>query len=160
MNSILWRLTLKLKRKSYFAQIVLFFAASLISYLFVLPFIFMIDQLIGENSNGPDLDWWVVVIILGPILETYLFQHLPFKLLQKWNLTKRKYGIYIVITTIVFSLLHCYSLQYIIAVIPGGIILAYVYVFYCKSMRKAFWSTTIIHSLRNSVAVFAFVFEK
>lgn len=159
MNSILWRLTLRLKRKSYIAQISIFFAAFFILSLFVLPIILMVDQLMGENDNGPELDLWFLVIILVPILETYLFQHFPFKLMQKWKRTKHKYGLYIALSAIAFSLSHCYSLQYIIMVIPGGVLLGYIYVFYSKNLRKAFWTTTIIHALKNSVAIFALMFE-
>lgn len=160
MKSILWRLTLKLKRRNYWIQISIFIAASFLMILFVLPFIFLADQIIGENTNGPELDLWIGIIILVPILETYLNQKLPFILMQKWNLTKGKYGFYIVLSAVVFALLHCYSLQYIIAVLPGGLVLGYIYVFYSKNPRRAFWSTALIHAIKNSVAVLALLFDK
>lgn len=79
--------------------------------------------------------------------------------MQKWKLTKHKYGLYIFTSATLFSLSHYYSLQYIIAVIPVGVLLGYIYVFYSKSLRKAFWTTTLIHAIKNSVAIFALVFE-
>lgn len=160
MNSILWRLTLRLKRKNYITQIGLFFSATFIMTIFILPILLLVDQVVGENTNGPGIDWWFGIVIIAPILETYLNQKLPFILMQKWSFTKRKYGLYIVVSAIAFALLHCYSLQYIIAVFPVGLVLAYVYLFYSKNPKIAFWSTTLIHALKNSVAILAFAIEK
>ena len=160
MNSILWRFTLRLKRKSYFTQIAIFMAASFLMTIFVVPFLFLADRLVGENSNGPNIDWWVGIIIVAPILETYLNQKLPFILLQKWNKTRGKYGFYMVLSALVFAAMHCYSIQYIIAVLSAGFVLAYTYAFYSKNPKIAFWSTTLIHALKNTVALLAFVFEK
>lgn len=159
MNSFLWRLTLRLKRKSYIAQIAIFFSASFLMIFFVFPFIFLADQIIGENTSGPDLNWFIV-ILLAPILETYLNQMLPFLLMQKWNLTKRKYGLYVVLSASIFAAMHSYSIQYVIAIFPVGLVLSYVYVFYSKNPRVAFWSTTMIHALKNSVALLALTIEK
>jgi hypothetical protein len=160
MKSIFWRITLKLKRKSYFSQLAIFSAASFLMTLFVLPLIFLADRILGENSNGPKIDWWIGILIIVPILETYFNQKLPFILLQKWEKTKSKYGIYLLLSAMVFAGMHGYSIQYIIAVFPAGLVLAYVYVFYCRNPRIAFWSTTIIHALKNSVALLALVLEK
>ena len=160
MNSILWRLTLRLKRKSYIAQIAIFFAATFVMTLFILPLLFMVDQIMGENTNGPDLSMWFAVIILVPILETYLNQRLPFLLMQKWCFTKGKYGLYIALSAIIFASLHTYSLQYVIAVFPCGLVLGYLYTFYSKKPKIAFWTATLIHMLKNSVAVVAILFDK
>jgi len=160
MNSFLWRLTFRLKKKSYFVQIALFFCASFLMILFVLPFIFLADQIVSESTNEPNINWWVGIIILVPLIETYMNQKLPFILMQKWNKTKGRYGLYMLLSALVFAAMHCYSIQYIIAVFPAGLVLSYVYVFYSKNPKIAFWSTTIIHALKNSVALLALAFEK
>jgi membrane protease YdiL (CAAX protease family) len=127
--------------------------------IFFIPILLLADQFIGENTNGPEINWWFGIVIVAPILETFLNQKLPFTLMQKWSATKRKYGLYIWVSAIAFALLHCYSLQYVIIVIPAGLVLSYVYLFYSKNPRIAFWSTTLIHALKNSVAVLSMVFE-
>ena len=114
MKSIFWRMTLKLKRIPYWAQMSIFFVSTFLIALCVVPFILLTDVLVGENNEGPDLSSWLFIIILIPILETFINQHLPFKLMQKWNWTKNRYGLYILLSAILFGLIHTYSLQYMI----------------------------------------------
>jgi membrane protease YdiL (CAAX protease family) len=153
MKKIIWRLTLKLKRKSLMTQIIIFYVLSFLIVFSVIPFLILTDSIIGENNNGPDFELgigsWILVVIIAPILETFLNQWLPFKLMQKWSLTKNKYGIYILISAIIFGLCHTYSLQYILFAFSVGLILGYTYFFYSKTPKLAFWITTLIHGLRN-----------
>jgi len=153
MKSIFWRMTLKLKRKPYWAQIVTFYFSSFLVVLCVLPLLFLADNQ-SEGENGPDISSWILVIVLAPILETLLSQYFPFWLMQKWSLTKNKYGFYIFSSAIVFGLAHTYSLQYMIFAFSVGLILGYTYFFYSKTPKIAFWLTTLIHSLRNGLAFF------
>jgi membrane protease YdiL (CAAX protease family) len=153
MKSIFWRTTLKLKRKPYYIQIGIFFLSSFLIVICVLPFIALTDIVAGENTEGPDVSLWMLAIIFAPMLETLLNQHLPFKLMQKWSWTKNKYGLYIVFSAIIFGICHTYSLQYMIFAFSVGLILGYMYYFYSKKPGKSFWSTTLIHALRNSVAI-------
>ena len=153
MKSIFWRMTLKIKRKPYWIQIVTFYFSSFLIILFVLPLLFLVDNP-SENTNGPDLSSWIIVVALAPIVETLLIQYLPFWLIQKWSLTRNKYGLYIFTSAIVFGLCHTYSLRYMIFAFSVGLILGYTYFFYSKTPKIAFWSTTLIHSLRNGLALF------
>ena len=114
----------------------------------------MNDILNGENTNGPNTTSWILVIILAPILETFFNQYLPFKLFQNFTWTRNKYGLYILTSAIVFGLGHTYSLRYMIFAFSLGLILGYTYFFYSKTPKTAFWSTTLIHSLRNGFAFF------
>ena len=153
MKSIVWRMTLKLKRKPYWVQIVTFYLSSFLIVLCVLALLVLADKL-SESGNGPDVSSWIIVIVLGPILETLLNQYLPFWLLQKWSWTRNKYGLYIFASATVFGLCHTYSLQYMIFAFSVGLILGYTYFFYSKTPKTAFWSTTLIHALRNGFALF------
>lgn len=155
MRSLFWRMTLKLKRMPYWAQMSIFFVSSFLIVLSVIPFIALTFVLEGESTEGPDLSSWFFLIILIPILETFIHQHLPFKLMQSWSWAKNKYGLYIIVSAIVFGLIHTYSLQYMIFAFSVGLILGYMYFFYSKTPRKSFWSTTLIHALRNLVAFLA-----
>jgi hypothetical protein len=118
-----------------------------------LPLLFLADNP-SDSTNGPNMSSWILVIVLAPILETLLNQYLPFWLIQKWSWTRNKYGLYIFASAIVFGLCHTYSLQYMIFAFSVGIILGYTYFFYSKTPKTAFWSTTLIHSLRNGFALF------
>ena len=149
MRSMLWKLTLKLKRKPYWVQMMLFYFSSFLIVCCVIPVILIIDMHKGMNTNGPDLTSWILVLILAPIFETFLNQYLPFKLLQKWTWSKNKYGLYIITSAIIFGLMHTYSLQYMVFAFSVGLILGYNYFFYSKTPNRAFWSTTLIHGLRN-----------
>ncbi|MBW8333661.1 MAG: CPBP family intramembrane metalloprotease [Prolixibacteraceae bacterium] len=155
MKSLLWRMTLKLKRKPYWIQMCIFFVSSFLIVLSVIPFIALSFVLEGESTEGPDSSSWFLIIILVPILETFIHQHLPFKLMQNWSWAKNKYGLYILVSAIVFGLVHTYSFQYIIFAFSVGLILAYMYFFYSKNPRISFWSTTLIHALRNLIAFLA-----
>ncbi len=152
MKSLLWRLTLKLKRKPFLIQILILFSLSFVFVVSVLPFIFLTELSIGENNTKPEFKDLVTVAIIVPILETLIHQYLPFKLMQMWSLTKSKYGLYILLSAIIFGLWHYYSLQYIIFAFSVGLILGYTYCFYSKTPTVAFWSTALIHCLRNSIA--------
>ena len=155
MKSIFWRMTLKLKRKPYWVQMCIFCISCYLIAFSMAPFIVATDRLIGENTERPEVSSWFLLIILAPIFETFINQHLPFKLMQKWSWSKNKYGLYILVSAIVFGLLHTYSLQYMIFAFSGGLILAYMYFFYSKTPGKSFGSTTLIHAIKNSVAVLA-----
>jgi hypothetical protein len=121
----------------------------------------MNDILNGENTNGPNTTSWILVIILAPILETFFNQYLPFKLFQNFTWTRNKYGLYIFSSAIVFGFMHTYSLQYMIFAFSVGLVLGYTYFFYSKAPNKAFWSTTLIHALRNSfVMLIAVISDK
>jgi hypothetical protein len=152
MKSLFWKFTLKLKRKPFLIQFLILFSLSIIIVASVLPFIFLTDLTIGENNTKPEFKYFISAAVIIPILESLLNQYLPFILMQKWSLTKRKYGLYIIISAIIFGLCHCYSIQYMIFAFSLGLILGYTYYFYSKTPKIAFWSITLIHSLRNSIA--------
>ena len=160
MRSIIWRLTLKLKRKSYLTQMSIFYFSSFLIVLAVLPFIFLTDITLDENSNGPTVSEWIIVSLFVPLFETFLFQQLPFKIMQNWSLTTNRYGIYILLSAIIFGLSHWYSLQYMIFAFAVGLVLGYMYFFYSKTPKVAFWSTVLIHGLRNLIACIAIWFDK
>lgn len=134
-------------------QIIIFYISSFLIVCSVLPLLVLTDSIIGDNNNGPDIGVgigsWIFVAIIVPIFETLLNQKLPFNILQNWNLTKNKYGFYILISAIIFGLFHTYSLQYILFAFSVGLILGYTYFFYSKTPKLAFWITTLIHGLRN-----------
>jgi len=148
MKSFLWKLTLRLKRKPYWAQIILFYFSSFLIVICFIPLL-LLAELQSESTEGPDINSWIIIILIAPFLETLVFQYFPFWFMQKWIWLKTKKGLYIIVSAMLFGLSHTYSLSYIIMAFSVGLILAYIYFFYSKTTKLAFWSTTLIHSLRN-----------
>ncbi len=159
MKSFFWRITLKLKRKPYWFQIAILFLFSYIIVLSVLPLLFVAETLNSGSDSGPGSLSIISVVIFAPFLETILNQYLPFKFLQTFTWTKNKCGFYVVGSAIIFGLCHCYSIQYIIFAFAVGLILGYTYLFYSNSPKKAFWSTTLIHALRNGMVVLSAYYQ-
>ena len=150
MKTLIWRLTFFLKKRPYWLQITIFFFLSLLIAIGAYPFKIVIDKVLGETVSAPKTNSWFVVGIVAPIFETFINQYLPFKLFQNYDRLKNKYGLYILSSAIVFGLTHWYSIQYIIFALFVGLVLGYSYFFYSKTPIKAFWSTALLHSLRNT----------
>lgn len=150
MKTLIWRLTFFLKKRPYWLQITIFFFLSLLIAIGAYPFKIVIDKVLGETVSAPKTNSWFVVGIVAPVFETFINQYLPFKLFQNYDRLKNKYGLYILSSAIVFGLMHWYSIQYIIFALFVGLVLGYSYFFYSKTPIKAFWSTALLHSLRNT----------
>jgi uncharacterized membrane protein YccC len=122
----------------------------------------MTNLIMGDTNSGPEfgkgIDSWIFVGLVVPIVETFLNQKLPFVLLQSWNLTKNKYGLYVLLSAILFGLCHTYSVQYLLFAFSVGLILGYTYLFYSKTPKLAFWVTSLIHSLRNLTTLMLIAF--
>lgn len=153
MKSFFWRMTLKLKRKPYWLQISILFIFSYLIVVSALPFLFLAELADPGNTNGPGLAGWVSIIVFAPLFETFFNQYLPFKLMQKWSYIKTKSGVYVFLSALIFGLCHCYNIKYMIFAFSVGLILGYTYLFYSKTPSKAFWSTTLIHAVRNTMVI-------
>jgi membrane protease YdiL (CAAX protease family) len=86
-----------------------------------------------------------LIVILAPIFETYLGQYLFFK-----NLTGRlpQWAI-VLLSGLVFGLLHHYNIGYVLYAIPSGLLLSVSYAFRLRS--NPFVSTTLIHAAYNLI---------
>jgi membrane protease YdiL (CAAX protease family) len=91
-----------------------------------------------------------IIVIVAPIVETYLTQYLFFK-----NLTGRlPQWTIILLSGLVFGLLHHYNIGYILYAIPSGLLLSVSYAFRLHS--NPFVCTTLIHAIYNLIG---FVFN-
>lgn len=150
---------LLLKREPYWLQIVIFFLGSIVVTILSAPFIYFTEQVTEKGNPGPDTKLFVTILLVAPVLETYFNQHLIFKIMQYWSATKKKYGLYIILSSLIFGILHTYSAKYVVYAFTVGLTLSYIYFFYCKNPKKAFWSTALVHFLRNSLAYIFLLFE-
>jgi len=147
-----------LLRKPYALQLLLFLLAGYATIIILTPFALIVDALtnIQEFNEAPDpsdLEQILPVVIIAPILETLLCQHLIFLIFRKWIHIKNKYDWAIIVSSILFGLGHMYDVIYIIFAFLQGLTLAYCYYFYKRNIVKAFWSTAIVHAIHNGISV-------
>jgi len=93
---------------------------------------------------------FLLLVLIGPLLETLIFQHLPIIILPKIiKNIQEKYLIFI--SAILFGLSHSYNITYIIFTFLGGIILAYYYFLSIKRKEQAFLNIFLIHLILNFI---------
>ena len=136
-----------------------FIAKMAIGGLFLFPFFSIEDEPFGaDRLAGSNLLFGIIsLVILVPILETFLFQQLPISVVSKFS--KNKY-LQVFVSAVLFGITHPYSLLYIIYTIFAGIVLATGFILYKEvhGTRKAFCVTALVHGLVNLVAVLAIIF--
>lgn len=91
--------------------------------------------------------------VFAPLIETLISQKLMITALQWIPFFNKRALLVILISGIIFSLGHYYSVSYIITILPTGILLPYAYVIYEKKKFSAYWMVAIIHALKNLIAV-------
>lgn len=129
--------------------------------VFISPILILLGLDPSVDLGGPDFGDLspyaisFIAVIIAPILETFIFQYLPVKLLSGRIPTL---GV-ILISSIFFAVAHAgYSIWYAILVFPLGVILVYVYIHYSHEKITPYWMTTLIHAFRNMLALFAMYF--
>ncbi len=153
IKKILIRLNFFFYRKNYFVQLLLFYIVSWCMTLFFFPLMYLSTNILGSAESGPNMKNWFVVIIVAPIIETFINQFGVFKILNKIKIIRDKQGLIIFISAFIFGITHAYNLSYMLFGFSMGIVLAYIYYIFHHNPQKAFWSTAIIHSFRNFTAI-------
>lgn len=96
---------------------------------------------------------YLIGVIIGPLLETLIFQALIIYVVCR-IIKRPRYNLYasVLISAIAFGLNHCYNPYYVLYTFLIGIILAFVY--YISRYRRMSPTLTvfIIHALLNFIA--------
>lgn len=133
-----------------------------IAYLLLIS-LFIPSFYLGEWLNLPETDitklgmmdaiWYriLMVVLLGPILETFLFQAMPYYFLNMFNFMKRHAWISIVLPSIIFGSLHMISIQYFLLALMMGLVFQFTYHVRSRS-GDPFLSTYLLHVLLNGMA--------
>jgi len=97
---------------------------------------------------------FLLVVVLGPLAETIIFQYLPLKACQKW-FSKHKYSICITIVfaSIVFALIHLPRVRNICSAFLSGLIYCFVCFVFMRKKRRPILYTTILHGCYNFIAI-------
>ncbi|SHF16988.1 hypothetical protein SAMN02745195_02000 [Thermoanaerobacter uzonensis DSM 18761] len=131
--------------------------------LTMVVFSFLIDNVIAIytnisniNFNGPKFDMspilmLILVGIISPVFETYLYQVVLIYLLKKINYLNNHKILLIIVASIIFGISHCYSYIYIFSTFLAGLILNYSYVFYKNKTLTPFKIVLSIHSIHNII---------
>ena len=106
-------------------------------------------------NNYNNVVLFSIAIIVAPLIETLLFQSLPYFLLKDIPLLERKKIILILISALFFGITHFYSLFYVMYAFLLGIILMYGYVIRFKNDNKTFFLICVSHAFLNS-GIFVF----
>lgn len=118
---------------------------------YIFQFLYKYFQYVDKSENGlKDLPIFIqtlAILLISPIVETYLFQYIPNVILQKLKIN-RNY-LLIIIPSIIFSLFHFYNIIYLFMTLFGGIILNYYYLKTKKISKHYFILTVLLHSLYN-----------
>ena len=95
----------------------------------------------------------VILVIEGvfivPIIETFVYQTLPYYFLNKVNFLKTKAYLILIISALFFGVTHCYDLFYIIYGFFGGLVLMYGYMVRIKNDKNTFYLIAVTHGLFN-----------
>jgi hypothetical protein len=145
---------------SIFSILYSFISSKLIEYL-------KIDEInIGGITFKSITQEIFVGLVIGPIIETLIFQFVIYKIIfyikgniQKYLLKKecQFLGFYILISSILFAISHSYSVYYILLMIIPGAVLSYAFYFFKKNYTYPVLYTFLIHFIHN---LFIFITEK
>ncbi len=147
-----------LNTKSYPVQLLLFLLAGYATNILLIPIAAILEmsgavQQLIEPPSPANLEELPLAVIIAPIIETLIFQHLAFMIFRKWIHIRNKYFWAIIVSSVLFGLMHKYNTVYIIYTFLIGITLGYCYYFYRRKPKAAFWSTALVHAAHNGIAV-------
>ena len=120
----------------------------------------------GVNKNvaaGSQISFLVVVvIIIAPVFETFIFQVLPIEISNR--ITKKYTGkpcvlFSIAVSALLFAVEHRFSIAYMCFAFILGLYLAFFYSYtsrvYRKNWKKGFAATVLLHMIFNCLALAA-----
>ena len=105
------------------------------------------------KSNGNELkefnaiERFAIIVIITPIVETYLFQYLPNIVMTKFKISNKV--LLILIPSIIFGCIHYYFWLYAAMAFIGGILINLLYVNIKIKSRYYFLIVSLFHSLYN-----------
>jgi hypothetical protein len=109
------------------------------------------------NESGLEVDYgfekvdpivkFLAIVVLAPVLETYLINYYPIKILEKWKVQSKIH--LIIIPSILFSLFHYYNLIYVFMAFFGGLIMNSYYIKNRELSNRAIYWLMLLHSMYN-----------
>jgi membrane protease YdiL (CAAX protease family) len=105
---------------------------------------------INENAFKAEsfLEELIIMIIIAPVIETFIFQSIPIELSRR-RLQNVIPGC--IASVLIFSLNHVYNVYYFTGAVLAGIIYAFAYLVY-ENYWKSIFLVTAVHMIYNSIA--------
>ena len=107
--------------------------------------IIFMDMPVKDNS----LQLFFLAVFVSPVVETYLFQALPYQQLRKVKYLADRNCFILLISAVVFGLSHFHSLFHILYATVAGLVLMSGYMIRITSDRKTFTLIAVSHSILN-----------
>lgn len=141
------------KIKKIVKEILMYIPFSMLS-TFILSFIVVGESnnqtSVVESFNQSPIFYAIIIVIIGPILEEFIFRYLPYKFIKNKIL-------YVIISSFIFAWMHVFddpkAFYYILAYLPDSLYFGYRY-YKTKDLAVTF----SIHSFGNLVAVILIAF--
>lgn len=144
-------------KPTYITFIYLVILIKIFPLLFVsIPIIFGFDT--ESNPNPDDIASFYSIfclVVLIPIIETFIGQYLPIVLLLKNKYIQNNKWIAVLISSVIFGIGHTQSLSYIFFGFGAGLVLAMGYMVMIKkyNVKAAFCIVSGIHAMANSISL-------
>ena len=152
MNQVL-NLFDKLKRVSPIPLFFVIFILKSVFYVITSFFATLYDPEIAntnifEGLNLSLAETFTITVIIGPLIETFIFQYLIIEFLFRFK--KIKLNIIILVSALTFGFTHYYNLIYVLVICVGGFIYASYYLYLkIKSIKSPFIYIFSLHALWN-----------
>lgn len=127
--------------------------------LLALGYSILIEFILNKSNINPIkgyvpksfVDEIFIVLLVGPIVETFIFQFLVYYLLRIfYDSLKRLFPVvYILTSTLFFAIIHSYSKVYILYMLLPGALLAILFYVRKKKDQYPFESVLIVHLSYN-----------
>lgn len=131
-----------------------FLYLSLVFYFPILYFLPHAEDVEGADLTGfSNMKIFFMLLILCPLIETFLFQFLIIKIAH--DILGIKYYISIVISALAFGLIHNYGISYQIHAFVIGLLLAYSFVIYENKNTSSYMMVVVLHAIRNLAGFFS-----
>jgi uncharacterized protein len=111
--------------------------------------------LFPSHTAGPEyeslIEGFFIAVLVGPFIETMLFQHLIIKNILKWGTTATLVSC--LASAILFAISHYYSWQYILKTFISGLLFASLYLIISHKRQNPVLIVSIAHAIYNCIGL-------
>lgn len=156
-----------LRKRNIVVSIACFFALFLVFYIIwthiYYYFFIKYDSVFAPTPNETIMTLElrrkiVEVVVLAPLIETLIFQKWFYKLFSYIDWFNQYKILIILLSAVVFGLIHFYSLSYIIYNFFVGAFFMFVYII--KIGNRPYWTVAVLHGLMNLFSIYIDPIEK
>ena len=98
------------------------------------------------------------IVILAPLIETLIFQKWIYRGLSLIGWLKRHKTLIILVSALIFGLIHFYSLSYVFYNFFIGALLMFAYII--RINKKPYWTVVVLHGFMNLFSILIDPLEK